>query len=182
VLFLALNATLNVYGQNKESFRNLQSQSQCQYLALPITPVGTGMKKVSDQVRYNHILGGEMTMWRQQSHRQQQKNQSQDQCCQMAYFQPKNHSLGKFWKVLQWKMLFFMAIVSTLRPNGIFVLPLVVILYIISHFGIFYREKSGNPGHDQVEDHIQYTNMHLSKHLRFISKIPFKVSHCLVSW
>jgi hypothetical protein len=27
-----------------------------------------------------------------------------DQCCQMVYFQTKNPNLGKFWKVLQWKM------------------------------------------------------------------------------
>jgi hypothetical protein len=30
------------------------------------------------------------------------------QCCQMAYFQTKNPNLGKFWKVLQWKMLVFL--------------------------------------------------------------------------
>jgi hypothetical protein len=33
------------------------------------------------------------------------------QGCQMAYFQTKNPTLGKFWRVLQWKMLvYFMAI------------------------------------------------------------------------
>jgi hypothetical protein len=26
----------------------------------------------------------------------------------MVYFQTKNHNLGKFWKVLQWKMLVFL--------------------------------------------------------------------------
>jgi hypothetical protein len=30
------------------------------------------------------------------------------QGCQMAYFQTKNPNLGKFWKVLQWKMLVFL--------------------------------------------------------------------------
>jgi hypothetical protein len=29
------------------------------------------------------------------------------QCCQMVYFQTKNRNLGKFRKVLQWKMLVF---------------------------------------------------------------------------
>jgi hypothetical protein len=28
-----------------------------------------------------------------------------DQGCQMVYFQTKNPKLGKFWRVLQWKML-----------------------------------------------------------------------------
>jgi hypothetical protein len=30
------------------------------------------------------------------------------QGCQMVYFQNKNSNLGKFWKVLQWKMLVFL--------------------------------------------------------------------------
>jgi hypothetical protein len=39
----------------------------------------------------------------------------------MVYFQTKNPNLGKFWKVLQWKMLpFFSFILSILRPNVIF--------------------------------------------------------------
>jgi uncharacterized Tic20 family protein len=37
----------------------------------------------------------------------------------MAYFQTKNPKLGKFWRVLQWKMLaYFMAIWSILLPFG----------------------------------------------------------------
>jgi hypothetical protein len=36
-------------------------------------------------------------------------------------YQTKNSNLGKFWKVLQWKMLvFFVAILSISRPNGVF--------------------------------------------------------------
>jgi hypothetical protein len=43
------------------------------------------------------------------------------QCCQVVYFQAKNPNLGKVCKVLQWKTLVFsMANLSILRPNGIF--------------------------------------------------------------
>jgi hypothetical protein len=36
-------------------------------------------------------------------------------------FQTKNPNLGKFWMVLQWKMLvYFMAVLSILWPFGIF--------------------------------------------------------------
>jgi hypothetical protein len=39
------------------------------------------------------------------------------QGCQMAYFQTKNSNLGKFWRVLQWKMVvYFMATRSILLP------------------------------------------------------------------
>jgi hypothetical protein len=55
----------------------------------------------------------------------------------------------KFWKVLLWKMLvFFRAILSNLRPSGIFyghLVHFVAIWYIQSRFGMLYREKSGNP-------------------------------------
>jgi hypothetical protein len=36
-----------------------------------------------------------------------EKNLVTVQGCQMAYFQTKNPDLGKFWRVLQWKMLVF---------------------------------------------------------------------------
>jgi hypothetical protein len=43
------------------------------------------------------------------------------QGCQMVCFQTKNSDLGKFWRVLQWKILvYFIAIWSILRPFGIF--------------------------------------------------------------
>jgi hypothetical protein len=54
----------------------------------------------------------------------------------MAYFQTKNHNLGKFWRDLQWKMLvYFMIILSivgtairyTLWPFGIFCGHLVIL-------------------------------------------------------
>jgi hypothetical protein len=43
---------------------------------------------------------------------------------------------------------FFFAILSTLRPNGIFyghLVHLVVIWYIFPRFGMLHREKSGSP-------------------------------------
>jgi hypothetical protein len=65
-------------------------------------------------------------------------------------FKPKNPYLGKFWRTLNWKRLvYFMAILSILRPNGLFYAHLVhfvVIWYILPSFGMLYREKSGNPG------------------------------------
>jgi hypothetical protein len=43
-------------------------------------------------------------------------NGTMKQGCQMVHFQTKNPNLGKFWKVLQWKM----AVLSILLPNCIF--------------------------------------------------------------
>jgi hypothetical protein len=64
------------------------------------------------------------------------------QRCQMVYFQTKNTNLGKFWKVLQWKMFgIFRAIMSTLQPNGLFygdLVHFVVIWYILWSFGIYF--------------------------------------------
>jgi hypothetical protein len=43
----------------------------------------------------------------------------------------------------------FVAILSTLRPNGIsygYLVHFVINWYIFPRFGMLYREKSGNPG------------------------------------
>jgi hypothetical protein len=74
----------------------------------------------------------------------------QEQGCQMAFFQAKHPNLGKFWMVLQWKMLvFFMDIWSILRPFGIpIVWPFGTLWgnsYIFPRVGKLYQEKSGNP-------------------------------------
>jgi hypothetical protein len=71
-------------------------------------------------------------------------------CCRVArwHFSNQNPDLGKVWRVFQWDMLvyghlvYFTAIWYSLWPFGI----LGVIWYIFSRFGIFYLEKSGNPG------------------------------------
>jgi hypothetical protein len=67
----------------------------------------------------------------------------------MAYFQTKNPNLGKFWRVLQWKMfVYYLSVWSILRLFGIFCGPLVyfmAIWYIFSRSGVLYNEKSGNP-------------------------------------
>jgi hypothetical protein len=56
--------------------------------------------------------------------------------CQMACFRTKNPNLGKFWWVVQCKMLvYFMAI-------GLFYVYLVNVMaiwYILRPLGIFYR-------------------------------------------
>jgi hypothetical protein len=45
----------------------------------------------------------------------------------MVYFQTKNSNLGKFWRVLQWKMLpYFMDIWSILRPFDTFLMAFCV--------------------------------------------------------
>jgi hypothetical protein len=58
----------------------------------------------------------------------------------MLHFQTKNHNLGKFFRVLQRKMLVhFMALSSTLRPFDIFYGHLVcfmAIWYILWYFAI----------------------------------------------
>jgi hypothetical protein len=58
--------------------------------------------------------------------------------------------LGKFWRVLQWKMLVnYMAIPSIFLRFGIFCgrfVYFMVIWDIFQHFGTLYQEKSGNPG------------------------------------
>jgi hypothetical protein len=65
----------------------------------------------------------------------------------MVYLQTENHNLGTFWKVLQWKILYFYGHLVyftakwyTLWPNGAFCGHLVY----FSRFGMLYREKSGN--------------------------------------
>jgi hypothetical protein len=68
----------------------------------------------------------------------------------MVYFQTKNPNLGKFSRGLHWKRLlgilhgrlvYFTDIGYNLWP----LVYLMVIWYIFSRFGKYYREKSGNP-------------------------------------
>jgi hypothetical protein len=67
----------------------------------------------------------------------------------MVCFQTKNPNFGKFWRVLQWKILvYFMSIWTFLGPLEISYGHLVyfeVIWYIFPRFGILDQEKSGNP-------------------------------------
>jgi hypothetical protein len=58
----------------------------------------------------------------------------------MVCFQTKNSGLGKFWMVLQWKMLvYFMDTWSILRPFVIFYGHLVefVVIWYIFHVLVF---------------------------------------------
>jgi hypothetical protein len=67
------------------------------------------------------------------------------QGCQMVCFQTKIPNLGKFWRVLQWKMLvYFVAIRSILRSFCIFsghLLLFVVIWYIFPRFGTYLAPR-----------------------------------------
>jgi hypothetical protein len=74
--------------------------------------------------------------------------------CQMVSFQTKNPNMGKFWRVLQWKMLvYFMDTWSISQSLVIFYGHSVHIargnLVYFSRFGILYEEKSGNPVRQQ---------------------------------
>jgi hypothetical protein len=63
-----------------------------------------------------------------------------------SIFYTKNPNLGKFWRVLEWKMLaYFIAIWYIFRQFGIY---FVAIRYILLLFGNVFKfwEKSGNPG------------------------------------
>jgi hypothetical protein len=52
-----------------------------------------------------------------------------------ALFPNQNPNLGKFWMVLNWKLLaYFMPLWTILRPSGIF----IVIWYNLWSFGIFF--------------------------------------------
>jgi hypothetical protein len=76
---------------------------------------------------------------------------SSGQGCQMVYFQTKDRNLGKFWRVLQWKMLVHFIDFGLFYGHLIYCTYIRYILwqcvwYIFPHFGILYQEKSGNPG------------------------------------
>jgi hypothetical protein len=63
----------------------------------------------------------------------------------MVCFQTKNPNLGKFWSVLQFKILvYFTPIWSILRPLEIYdghLVYFVVIWHIYPRFGILYQEN-----------------------------------------
>jgi hypothetical protein len=54
-------------------------------------------------------------------------------------FQTKNPILGKFWRVLQWKIYGHLIF---LLPFGIFLWPFGI---FFSRCGMLYQKKSGNP-------------------------------------
>jgi hypothetical protein len=77
----------------------------------------------------------------------------------MVRYQTKETNLGKFWRVLEWKMLvYFIVIRNILRSFGICILwpfgNVVVIWYIFLRFGILCKEKSGNPGYGRINKNL----------------------------
>jgi hypothetical protein len=55
------------------------------------------------------------------NHQTGEREKLDDQGCQMVCFRTKNPNLGKFWRVLRWKMLvYFMDTWSILRSFDIF--------------------------------------------------------------
>jgi hypothetical protein len=109
-------------------------------------------------------------------------NQLLRQGCQMVYFQTKYRSLGKFGRVLQWKMLvYFMVIWSILWPFGlvyghfiylmvILYMYFVVIWYIFPRFGILHQAKSGSPVLRQLRRPLRHSSE------RFFSKLRFSTN------
>jgi hypothetical protein len=85
----------------------------------------------------------------------------------MVYFQTKNPNVGKFWRVLQWKMLvYFMAILSILQPFGKFYGHFVYFpqfWYIFPRFGMLHQEKSGNPVLDSSQKKRKKTVFEIRK-------------------
>jgi hypothetical protein len=67
----------------------------------------------------------------------------------MVCFQTKNPNLGKFWKVLQWKMMVFY------DHFVLFTAQCYILLYIWWSFGMLYRENSGNPSQNWLELPVQ---------------------------
>jgi hypothetical protein len=63
---------------------------------------------------------------------------SDDQGCQMVYFQTKRPNLGKFGRVFQWKMLLFVTIWYIFYGH----------LVHFSRFVVLHQEKPGNPADD----------------------------------
>jgi hypothetical protein len=69
-----------------------------------------------------------------------------DQGCQMVCFQTKNPNLGKFWRVLDWKMcIYFMAIWNILWRFGTFCIHLVHFVFIWYIFPVLVSCTNKNP-------------------------------------
>jgi hypothetical protein len=72
---------------------------------------------------------------------------SYQQGCQMVHFQTKIFNLGKFWRVLQWKMLAYLGRLGLL---WYILWPFDILsgnLVYFPRFSMLYQEKSGNPGY-----------------------------------
>jgi hypothetical protein len=67
------------------------------------------------------------------------------QCFQMVYFQTKNPNSGKFWKVLQLKLLVILWPLCLVYGEMVYFRAIWYILIYFFRFGMLYREKSGNP-------------------------------------
>jgi hypothetical protein len=83
------------------------------------------------------------------------------QGCQIVYFQTKNRHSGTFWRVLHWKMVYFMAIWSILRPLDIFYGHLVhfVVIWYISIVLVYCTRKNLATLPDAKESCLIYFNV-----------------------
>jgi hypothetical protein len=65
----------------------------------------------------------------------------------MAYFQTKKSNLGKFWRVLQWKMLVYFMVIWSVYCHLLYIVVIRYILWLFCvffPFGNLYHEKSSN--------------------------------------
>jgi hypothetical protein len=83
----------------------------------------------------------------------QEKKGVEDRFARGYIYKPENPNLGKFWRVLQWKILvgiFYGYIFGQFSVHLVYFITrlvyFMVIWYMFPVFGIFYHEKSGNPG------------------------------------
>jgi hypothetical protein len=63
-----------------------------------------------------------------------------EQGCQMVCFPTKNTNLGKFWRVLQWKLLVYFMAIWSFYENLVY---FVAIWYLLWLFGIFFPVTPG---------------------------------------
>jgi hypothetical protein len=98
----------------------------------------------------------------------------------MANFQTKIPNLGKFWRVLQWKMLeYFMVIWFIFRPFGFFLdiwyIYVSAIWYIFTRFGMLYVPRTiWQPSYGRQSRHVPISTFF--QHFVSFSLLPFFLS------
>jgi hypothetical protein len=99
----------------------------------------------------------------------------------MVYFQTENPNLGKFWRVLQWKMLvYFMYIWYTYFT---FICDILWTFGILFRFGVLQKEKSGNTGRIRRTDRAKHRNLRSrTSILAQVLQIFFGKEHLEKNW
>jgi hypothetical protein len=94
----------------------------------------------------------------------------------VVYFQTQNPNLAKFWRVLQRKMLIYYMYI--LRPFDIFYsVHFGEIWYILPRFGMFFKEKFGNPGAYLFPECCFTNNTRALSSARLVTKAETNIMH-----